>query len=100
MVSGRVIHTVWISLQDLRTLMERLQVAASERKLLHKRLFGTDMLDASHSSSMADVLHKVESLFQERDNLVSCVKLCHQVPELYACFKLSVLLSVLKLKTR
>ena len=49
--------------------MERLQVAESERKLLHKRLFGTDE-DSGHPPNMTDVLHKVESLFQERDGLV------------------------------
>jgi hypothetical protein len=56
--------------QDLKSLMERLQVADSERNLLHKKLFGTDGSDSGHPASMADVLHKVESLFQERDSLV------------------------------
>ena len=39
-------------------------MAESERKLLHKRLFGTD---SPELATMGDVLHKVECLFQERD---------------------------------
>lgn len=46
-------------------------MADSERNLLHKKLFGSDGSDSTHSVSMADVLHKVESLLQERDGLVS-----------------------------
>lgn len=46
-------------------------MADSERNLLHKKLFGTDGSESGHLASLADVLHKVESLFQERDSLVS-----------------------------
>ncbi|CAI8046659.1 Disks large homolog 2 [Geodia barretti] len=56
--------------QDLKSLMERLKVADSERKLLHKKLFGAEAQEPGHQPNMADVLHKVESLFQERDGLV------------------------------
>jgi chromosome segregation ATPase len=56
--------------QDLKSLMERLKVADSERNLLHKKLFGAEAQEPGHQPSMADVLHKVESLFQERDGLV------------------------------
>ena len=61
-------------IQDLKSLMERLQVADSERNLLHRKLFGADASssESGHTASMADVLHKVESLFQERDSLVGC----------------------------
>ena len=57
--------------KDLKSLMERLKVADSERNLLHKKLFGADVQESGHQPNMADVLHKVESLFQERDGLVS-----------------------------
>lgn len=63
-------------MQDLKSLMERLQVANSERNLLHKKLFGTGPSESGHSANMADVLHKVESLFQERDSLVSLIVPC------------------------
>ena len=46
-------------------------MADSERSLLHKKLFGTDGSESGHPAGLADVLHKVESLFQERDGLVS-----------------------------
>ena len=46
-------------------------MADSERKLLHKKLFGAEAQEAGHHPNMADVLHKVESLFQDRDSLVS-----------------------------
>ena len=59
------------SVKDLKSLMERLKVADSERKLLHKKLFGAEAQEPGHQPNMADVLHKVESLFQERDGLVS-----------------------------
>ena len=37
----------------------------------HKKLFGGPTLDGGHPASMADILHKVESLFQERDSMVN-----------------------------
>lgn len=49
-------------------------MADTERNLLHKKLFGTDSSDSGHPASMADVLHKVESLFHERDGLVRFVR--------------------------
>lgn len=60
--------------------MERLQVADTERNLLHKKLFGADSSDSGHPASMADVLHKVESLFHERDGLVSFVRAKLYIP--------------------
>ena len=51
-------------------MLERLHNAESERKLLHKRLFGSEASDSTHPAAMGDVLHKVERLFHERDELV------------------------------
>ena len=63
-----VLSTEWfLQLKDLKSLMERLKVADCERNILHKKLFGADAMD---QPSMTDVLHKVERLFQERDDLV------------------------------
>ena len=54
--------------QDLGAVMEFFYTIENERKVIHKKLFGLDGAEQSHS--LGEVLHKVEDLFQERDNLV------------------------------
>ena len=54
--------------QDLNMVLERLNSIENEKKVINKKLFGPDSVDQSHS--LGDLLHKIESLFQERDNLV------------------------------
>ena len=76
----------FLSPKDLKSLMDRLKVADSERNLLHKKLFGAEGMEAGLQPNMADVLHKVESLFQERDGLVSDhTHLIHSVENVWMC---------------
>ena len=48
--------------------LERLITLENERKILHKKLFGSEA--ASQSHTLTEGLQKIESLFQERDNLI------------------------------
>ena len=54
--------------QDLHTVLERLNSIENEKKVINKKLFGPENVD--QSNSLGDLLHRIESLFQERDNLV------------------------------
>jgi len=54
--------------QDLSAVMEVLYSIENEKKVIQKKLFGLDGAEQSHS--LGEILHRVENLFQERDNLV------------------------------
>ena len=54
--------------QDLSAVMEILYSIENEKKVIQKKLFGLDGTEQSHS--LGEILHRVENLFQERDNLV------------------------------
>ena len=54
--------------QDLSAVMEILYSIENEKKVIQKKLFGLD--GTEQSQSLGEILHRVENLFQERDNLV------------------------------
>ncbi|XP_064405216.1 disks large homolog 5-like isoform X2 [Halichondria panicea] len=54
--------------KDLREVIEKMAVLENEKKVITKRLFGPE--EPAQGRSLSDVLHKVDSLYQERDDLV------------------------------
>ena len=54
--------------QDLSAVLEILYSIDNEKKVIQKKLFGLDGGEQGHT--LGEILHKVENLFQERDNLV------------------------------
>ena len=49
--------------QDLNVVLEQLNSIENEKKVINKKQFGPDGVDQIHS--LGDLLHKIESLFQE-----------------------------------